>query len=141
LTKHNLRKVFFVSSTDQKKENMVKDFWILNEKKIKTWYRENKKESDIIISASPEFLLFPVTEKLDIQDVIATKLDINTGKIDGKNCRGKEKVVRFQEKYKLEEIDNFYSDSDADLPLATIAKRAYKVKGMQVQEWKISISS
>lgn len=68
-------------------------------------------------------------------------MDINTGKIDGKNCRGKEKVVRFQEKYKLEEIDNFYSDSDADLPLATIAKRAYKVKGMQVQEWKISISS
>ena len=141
LTKHNLRKVFFVSSTDQKKENMVKDFWILNEKKIKSWYWENKKKSDIIISASPEFLLFPVTEKLDIQDVIATKLDINTGKIDGKNCRGKEKVVRFQEKYKLEEIDNFYSDSDADLPLATIAKRAYKVKGMQVQGWKISISS
>lgn len=125
----------------KKKENMVKDFWILNEKKIKTWYWENKKKSDIIISASPEFLLFPVTEKLDIQDVIATKVDINTGKIDGKNCRGKEKVVRFQEKYKLEEIDNFYSDSDADLPLATIAKRAYKVKGMQVQGWKISISS
>ena len=66
MTKHNLRKVFFVSSTDQKKENMVKDFWILNEKKIKTWYWENKKKSDIIISASPEFLLFPVTEKLDI---------------------------------------------------------------------------
>ena len=125
----------------KKKENMVKDFWILNEKKIRTWYWENKKKSDIIISASPEFLLFPVTEKLDIQDVIATKVDINTGKIDGKNCRGKEKVVRFQEKYKLEEIDNFYSDSDADLPLATIAKRAYKVKGMQVQGWKISISS
>ena len=66
MTKHNLRKVFFVSSTDQKKENMVKDFWILNEKKIKTWYWENKKKSDIIISASPEFLLFPVTEKLEI---------------------------------------------------------------------------
>lgn len=141
MTKHNLRKVFFVSSTDQKKRKHGKGFLDFKWKKIKTWYWENKKKSDIIISASPEFLLFPVTEKLDIQDVIATKLDINTGKIDGKNCRGKEKVVRFQEKYKLEEIDNFYSDSDADLPLATIAKRAYKVKGMQVQGWKISISS
>lgn len=117
-------------------ETLIEQFWQKNEKKIKQWYIENKRENDVIISASPEFLLLPMKEKLGVHEIIATRVDINTGKIKGFNCRGEEKIRRFNEKYRLNDIENFYSDSDADIPLAGIAKKAYKVKKNRIDEWK-----
>ena len=49
--------VFFRSVRDIDSE--IKIFWDTHEKKIKKWYLEQKKDTDIIISASPEFLLAP----------------------------------------------------------------------------------
>lgn len=139
LSKTQFKEAFFAFLPYlQEREKMVNEFWKANEKKIKPWYWENRKEEDIIISASPEFLLSCMKKKLGIQDVIASKVDINTGKFLGENCRGEEKIKRFSVKYKIESIDNFYSDSDADIPMARIAKKAYKVRGLQVEEWEIN---
>lgn len=38
----------------------VDDFWNQNEQKIKQWYIDRQREEDIVISASPEFLLKPI---------------------------------------------------------------------------------
>ena len=69
----------------------VRDFWKKNIKKIKKWYLDQKEQTDVIISASPEFLLKPLKKKLKIDKIIATKVNKKTGKFESKNCHGQEK--------------------------------------------------
>ena len=108
-------------------------FWDKNEKKIKKWYK--KKDDDIIISASPEFLLTPICKRLKIEHLIASKVDKKTGKYDGLNCYGAEKVTRFREQFKDAEIDQFYSDSYSDSPLAGISKHSFLVDKNELTTW------
>ena len=116
-------------------DKAVLDFWEINQKNIKNFYMEMKKDTDIIISASPEFLLKPICDKLGVT-VMATRVDKNTGVFDGENCHGQEKVRRFLEKYPDAEIDKFYSDLYCDTPLAKLAKEAFIVKGEKLKAWK-----
>ena len=111
-------------------------FWQLNEKKIKKFYLAQKRDDDVIISASPVFLLKPICEKLGIKHLIASRVDPKTGKYSGENCHGKEKVRRFYEIFGKTEVDEFYSDSHSDEPMAKIAKKAFLVKGEAVSPWK-----
>lgn len=101
---------------------LVKDFWESHMHNIKKWYLDTQKESDIVISASPEFLLSPICAKLGIKHLIASRVDRFTGKYDGLNCYGEEKVVRLHGEFGEVEIENFYSDSLSDTPLANLAK-------------------
>ena len=103
--------------------------------KINEWYYAKHKPSDIIISASPEFIIERFCKKLDVTNFIASKVDIKTGEALGKNCYGEEKVIQFRKKYGDVEIDEFYSDSLSDTPLAKLAKKAYLVKGNKFVEW------
>lgn len=103
-------------------------FWREHEKNIKDWYLEQKRADDLVISASPEFLLYPVCQKLGVR-LIGSRVDPQTGRYDGLNCHDDEKVRRLNEAYPGTEIDRFYSDSRADAPLARLAKEAFFVKG------------
>lgn len=122
----------FLAKIDPEKD--VKIFWDTHEKNIKEWYLNQKKDDDIIISASSEFLLKPICKRLGIKNLIASQVDIHTGKYSGINCHGKEKVRLFNELYGGE-IDEFYSDSYSDSPLAEISKKAFMVKGDKIEEW------
>lgn len=102
---------------------------------IKRWYIEQQKDDDVIISASPEFLLKPFMDKLGIKNLIASKVNQVTGTYDGLNCYGEEKVVRFDAQFDRKCIDNFYSDSYSDDPMAKLAKQAFLVKGNQLEKW------
>ena len=113
----------------------VERFWIKNIDGIKGWYYENQKEEDVIISASPEFLLNPICERLGIKYLIASKVDKNTGKHDGLNCYGEEKVKRINKEIPNICINEFYSDSFSDEPLAKIAKKSYIVLGNEIYLW------
>ena len=114
----------------------ISDFWEKNEKKIKTYYLQQKKEDDVIISASPEFLLEPICNKLGVKHLIATKVDKHTGKFLSNNCWGKEKVVRFRQEFKAAQVREFYSDSYSDTPMAELANKAVLVKGDKLLPWK-----
>lgn len=108
-------------------EALAEEFWERNEKKIFPFYLAQQKETDIIISASPEFLLRPICRRLGIRRLIASRVDSKTGKTEGKNCWGPEKVTRLWETCQVEHCDEFYSDSRSDLPLARLADRAFLV--------------
>ena len=108
-------------------------FWEENEKNLKKWYLDQKREDDVIISASPEFLLRPVCERLGVR-LAASRVDRHTGKYDGENCYGEEKVKRFNAEF-VGEIDGFYSDSYSDSPLARLSKKAFIVKGNKILPW------
>ena len=117
-------------------DKAVLDFWEEHRKNIKNWYMEMKEGTDIIISASPEFLLAPICAELGVECMMATKVDKTTGLFDGENCHGKQKVTRFYEQYPNAEVDNFYSDMYCDTPLALISKKAFIVKGEKLSPWK-----
>ena len=105
---------------------------------IKPFYKQVQKEDDVIISASPYFNISKFCNKLGIQHVMASDVDIHTGKMLGPNCHDKEKVRRFKEQFPEGSIDDFYSDSLHDTPLAEMAKHAYLVKKDDIRPWPVS---
>lgn len=113
----------------------INKFWDTHEKNIKKWYLKQQAEDDLIISASPEFLLKPICGRLKIKNLIASQVDVNTGHYTGINCNGEEKVRLFNKLYGGE-IDEFYSDSHGDDPLAGISKKAFMVKKDKIEDWK-----
>jgi HAD superfamily phosphoserine phosphatase-like hydrolase len=106
----------------------IKKFWQSHEKNIKPWYSARKHNKDIIISASPEFIIEPMAKKLGTRRLIATRMDKITGSIEGRNCRGVEKVKRLRSEIDNIQINECYSDSLSDLPLLKLAKEKYIVK-------------
>lgn len=115
-------------------EAEVARFWRVHEREIKGPC--HPQEGDLVISAGPEFLLRDVCAKRGLT-LIASQVDPHTGRTLGPNCSNAEKVVRFREAYPDEKIEEFYSDSHNDDPLASLAERAYFVDLQQgsVQPW------
>jgi len=136
--KQAFKEHMFAFLTDLKNpEKMLSDFWKKNECRIKKFYFETRRDDDLIASASPEFIVKPMTDKLGIQYLIASPVDFKTGKYFGPNCHGQEKVIRFRREFPGHEIEDFYSDSHSDDPMAGIAKRAFMVKGEKLSAWKM----
>ncbi len=111
-------------------------FWRKNFHRVKPFYRERQKGDDVVISASPEFLVRPACERLGIRSVMGSPVDKKTGRYFGPNCHGAEKVNRFRAAYPGAAIDEFYSDSYSDSPLAALAARAFFVRGNALLPWK-----
>ena len=116
-------------------EKAVTEFWDANQKYMKQWYLSQKQSDDLIISASPEFLIRPIMKRLGVSNVLASPVDIYTGLYGGRNCHGEEKLNRYRIYARGQQIDRFYSDSKADQPLAGIAKEAFLVKGEKLLPW------
>ena len=116
-------------------ERDVSDFWQKNESKIKAFYLKQQQPDDVIISASPVFLLAPICQSKGIRHLIASKVNPKTGVYSGINCQGDEKVRRFYETFPDGVIDEFYSDSYSDTPLAELSKKAFLVDGESVSPW------
>lgn len=76
----------------------------------------------VIVSASPQNWIASWAGSMQLQ-LIATRLEIRnqkiTGKIEGLNCHGAEKVRRIKELYSLDGYDEIYTygDSKGDRPM------------------------
>ena len=117
-------------------EATVAAFWDKNIRRVKSFYLQNMRSDDIIISASPEFLIKPAMARLSSARVLASPVDIHSGLYSGLNCHGEEKVRRLFEVCPDAVIDGFYSDSHSDEPLAKLAKQAYMVRGEKLGPWR-----
>jgi Phosphoserine phosphatase len=115
-------------------DKTVLEFWRAYDKKIKPWYLEKSLGSDVIISASPDFLLSPICNQLGIK-LIASIVDNKTGKYTGVNCYGDEKLKRLGDELPGYTINEFYSDSLSDRPLSLIAQKSYIVLKNTLIEW------
>ena len=124
----------FVKRIDNIDEE-VKNFWKEKKCNIKQFYLEKDHKNDVIISASPEFLLEPIAQELKVKKLIASPVDKKTGKFNGLNCHDVEKVRRLNEIYDEYEVEESYSDSlKSDEPILRLAKKAYIVKGSKLIE-------
>jgi len=132
-SRHRLKQSFafylrFVPNT----QHQVQLFWQTNMHRIKAWYLSQKQPTDVIISASPVFLLKPICASLGVHTLIATQMDDKTGRITGRNCYGDQKVIALMQTLGSVQLDTFYSDSASDLPIMCYAKKAYFVLGEQI---------
>ena len=110
-------------------------FWEKNSRHINAWYRNAHRSDDVVISASPSFLLRPICEELKIAHLICSEVDKQSGKFLTENCYGEEKAKRFTAQFGDVTIERFYSDSVSDTPMASMAKEAYVVRRGQVLPW------
>ncbi|WP_170213102.1 haloacid dehalogenase-like hydrolase [Catellatospora citrea] len=106
---------------------VVGEFWAQHRHKVAKWYLAQHKAHDVIISASPEFLLAPVVTELG-GVLIGTRIDPVTGSLAGHNCRGEEKVRRLRAVEPDAVVDRAYSDSLTDLPILLLAKQPFLVR-------------
>ena len=102
-------------------------FWDEHIGRIYPWYLERRRDDDLIISASPAFLIGEACRRLGVR-WMATPMDPADGKLLGTNCRGAEKVRRFHEAFGDASVEEFYSDSLSDRPMMELAERGYLVK-------------
>lgn len=118
-------------------DHFLDAFVTKNYHKIKPWYIQQKKYDDVIISASPYFLIVGFCKKLGLTHIYGTDMDKTNGQIKGINCKDEAKVTLFRHEFGNEVIDEFYSDSKTDSPLARIATKAYLVKDNQRLDWPL----
>lgn len=132
-TKTEMKETIFCFLKDfNNQEQLVIEFWTTYNKKIKQWYLNKEHLNDIIISASPEFLLKVPCQNLKVKDLIASEVDIKTGKFLSFNCHGEEKVRRLKEKYPNIAVEEMYTDSHVDLPMIELSNQGFKVKKNQI---------
>ena len=116
-------------------DEAVAAFWRDMLSRVKPWYREAHRPDDVVISASPEFLIRPACDALGIRHVLGSPVDPRDGTFHGPNCHGPEKVRRFRELWPDAQVENFYSDSHSDDPMAALAEHAWLVRGERLSPW------
>ena len=116
-------------------DKSVVDFWNKNEKKIKPWYETVRKESDIIVSGTTDFILDEIMKRMGIKNYVGSSIDKKTGKFT-RLCFLENKVKIFSELYPDAHIENFYTDSMNDKAMMDIADNVYLVKGDRITKIK-----
>ena len=117
-------------------DEQIERYWDKNEKRIAPWYLQQKRPDDLIISASPNCIIEPIANRLGVR-FMATDFDREYGVFLNKMKYAKEKA-RYIIDQGFPMIENFYSDSLADTPLALLAEKAHlvtnKASGVSARE-------
>ena len=125
---------YYVTKTDSFADAVVR-FWNKNEKKIKPWYNEVRKESDIVVSGTTDFILEEIMKRMNIKNYVGSSIDKDTGKFT-RLCFLENKVKIFNELYPNCHIENFYTDSMNDKAMMDIADHVYLVKKNKITKIK-----
>lgn len=135
ISKRNYKGIFFSFLNQFENIDLViENFWREHYSKIKSLYLNNRRNSDVIITASPDFLINPIGRQLGVA-VIASEVDKKTGRFISENCKGEQKVKRFKQAYPNSNIENFFTDSYSDLPMMELAENVFIVKGFKVKKY------
>ena len=129
------RKLFSFLTLIDDFDVQIERYWDKNEKKIAPWYLKQKRADDLIISASPDCIIGPIAKRLGV-NFMATEFDREFGVFTNNLMYAKEKA-KYIFDHGFPMIENFYSDSLADTPLALCAEKAYLVsnKARTVKPW------
>ena len=134
ITKTEMKTIFYSYFKSIKNiDERVVEFWDKHEHNVFEYYFLQKHPTDVIISASPEFMLKPICDKWGV-NLIASNVNKKTG-ASKENCYGEEKVRRFREIYPDAQVNSFYSDSISDTPMALLAEESFLVTPNEIQPW------
>lgn len=115
-------------------EEKVRAFWEISAKKLKPEICALVRPEDVIITGSPQFLINGILGRLNTKNLIASQMDIHSGKVEFL-CFRDEKIVQLRKRFGGG-ADCFYTDSLNDSPMIACAKEAYLVKGTSVKKIK-----
>ena len=129
------RKMFSYLTMVDDFDVQIEKYWDKYEKKISDWYLAQKRPDDLIISASPSCIIGPIAKRLGV-NYMATEYDREFGVFTNNLMYAKEKA-KYITDHGFPVIDNFYSDSLADTPIALCAEKAHLVtnKATTVTDW------
>jgi phosphatidylglycerophosphatase C len=97
----------------------------------------------VLVSASFDAYLAPLGDLLEADAVLCTRLEIvdgvATGRLDGPNCRGAEKVRRIaqwceESGLSLESVEYAYGDSKGDQEMLALARHGFYVAKDELSE-------
>ncbi len=113
----------------------IERYWDKNERRISSWYLEQKRPDDLIISASPLCVIEPIARRLGVE-CVATDYDREFGVLLNNLMYAREKS-RYIIEHGFPVIEHFYSDSLSDMPLALCADQAHLVtnRAQKVTDW------
>ncbi|MGA1554682.1 MAG: HAD-IB family hydrolase [Ilumatobacteraceae bacterium] len=114
--------------------------WIRPDTLTRLEWHQQQGHTTVVVSASYEQYVRPVADRLGVDGVVATRLEIGvdgscTGRLDGPNCRGAEKVRRLTDWLEsdglgLGEVTLWaYGDSSGDRELLAAAQHPHLVDG------------
>ncbi len=116
-------------------EEDVKKFWDKNESKIKPWYNKVRRDDDIIVSGTTDFILDEIMKRMGIKNYVGSSIDKKTGKFE-RLCFLENKVKIFKEVFGDAHIDNFYTDSMNDKAMMDISDHVFFVTGDRIEQIK-----
>ncbi len=116
-------------------DEQIERFWDAHESRICSWYLQQKRSDDLIISASPTCIIAPIARRLGV-NYVATDYDRELGVLLDNLMYAREKA-RYIVDHGFPVIENFYSDSLSDTPLALCSDKAHLVTdgGTTVVDW------
>ncbi len=112
-------------------ERAVKKFWDKHEKDVFPWFRPEERERyTVVISASPDFLLEEIAERLKVDKLLCTHHDRKNGTLLEKNCKHEEKVRRFYAVFpKDTKVKCVYSDGyKTDKPIFSLGEQCFHIE-------------
>lgn len=119
-------------------EKTVKKYWDKHQNDIYDFFKpENRDPSRkcVLISASPDFLIKEIADRMKIDYCIASPHSTKNGHLLGKVCRKDEKVRRLNEILPDVEVENVYSDSlDHDRYIFALGKRRFLATKGKLEE-------
>ncbi|MCC8073348.1 MAG: haloacid dehalogenase-like hydrolase [Clostridiales bacterium] len=116
-------------------ERDVINFWNKNEKKIKPWYNSVRRDDDIIVSGTTDFLLDEIMRRMNVKNYVGSSINKKTGKFK-RLCFLENKVKIFYEMFPDAHIDNFYTDSMNDRAMMDISDHVFLVTGDKIEQIK-----
>ena len=115
-------------------DELTKGFWDKNIHKIKDFYKSAHRSDDVVLSASFSFLLDEAARRLGIENLVCSRMDMDTGEVR-ELCFRDNKPKLFEKYFPNGIIENFYTDSLNDMPMIKLAKNAYIVKGERIKKY------
>jgi HAD superfamily phosphoserine phosphatase-like hydrolase len=120
-------------------DELIHEFWKTahwNKELVSTLHQKQQLGfTCVIITASPEWFVKPIAQQLFKTEIIGTQTNFEHHKITlvGENCKGLQKVKRFEEAFGADaELAEAYSDNASDTHLFKRAQKAYKVVGKKI---------
>ena len=105
----------------------VSQFWATHAHKLNKDIVRLIDSGDVIITASPSFLINGVSDMLNTRHILGTEIDLQQKKLVWYNF-GDNKVERYRSIYGYRQIDAFYTDSFYDEYLMDISREVYIVR-------------
>ena len=105
----------------------VESFWEKHSCKLDERMLKRIGKDDIIITATPDFLINGIKDRLNTSNIISSEVDAEKREVTYFNF-GDNKVRKYKELYVRRKIYRFYTDSYNDKALMDISERVFIVK-------------